>query len=143
MNTSKEQQRLLAMLAVLLGPLLNLLSSGTPDVASMGANVLAFALFLVAVTGLLKRQLPRLKGYWTLAAVLLVAQGVAWLIYVTNYLTDPLFAALPAPYGWVLFGLLGFVAASGGHAWVEKLLRREALPGADPPTEPPADRPGQ
>ena len=90
--------------------------------AVWGKSAAGFGLFVAAFVAILKGRFPKLAGYWVLLVSLVIAEGGAFLLFVTGLLSDPTYAQLTAPRVWLAFGFAAFVVASGGWAALFQVL---------------------
>lgn len=94
---------------------------------SWGSSILTFTLALAlltqAIKGRLKRHLEQVPAYLIQVSTLVLGIALAALIHSQGLLVDPLFASVPAPYNWLLFGGIAGVGAIGGYDLIIQIAR--------------------
>lgn len=87
----------------------------TPE--QLGSSVFTLAALVAFVVQFIKRQLERngtkMRWYMTLVIALLTSEMLAALLFYAGY--GAKFGNTPAPWTWVIFGLIAAAAGAGGR----------------------------
>jgi hypothetical protein len=102
------------------------------DFKAWGASVGLFAGVLAALVSLLKARIPQLTGWRVLLLAFVLSELGAFLLYSAGWLTDATYTRFTPPWVWLLFGLVGWIIASGGYNLLVQLL--SVRPAGGPPT---------
>ena len=96
------------------------------NLPSWGTSLLSFAAALALITQFvkvrLKNRLEHVPNGVIQGITVLFGIGVSAAIQQQGLLVDPLFASLPNPLGWILYGALAGVGAAGGYDLLTALL---------------------
>ncbi|WP_407570745.1 hypothetical protein [Deinococcus altitudinis] len=92
------------------------------DFKAWGSSVGIFAGVLAALVSLLKARLPILTGWRVLLLAFVLSELGAFLLYSAGWLTDATYTRFTPPWVWLLFGLVGWIIASGGYNLLMQLL---------------------
>lgn len=94
----------------------------TYNLPSWGQSIISFAFALTLLTQAikvrLKNRLDTLPHYVPQALTVALGIVIAGLINQRGLLTDPVFALVPSPWGWLLFGTVAGVGSIGGYDFV-------------------------
>ena len=129
-------QRAVILMAALMGTAAAQDLTGLPslDPSKLGGDVFALGGVVLLIVQFFKRQVERRSPdvrpwVWWAVSIVLAEAGAAGLFYARFGAT---FGELPAPWGWLLFGLLAGLSASGFKDLVMGILKtpRPAAPAA-------------